>query len=88
MSAKVKGQGHKVTLDENAQSAISVICTPNFFLLFFSTNFFETWLVYRQYLAHLPCEFSGPHAKGQGHSESKQKMGVSAESANDTIYFK
>ena len=87
MGAKVKGQGHKVTLGENAQSAISVICHPNFFLLF-STNFFETWLVYRQYLAHFPCEFSGPHAKGQGQSETKQKIGVSAESANGTIYFK
>ena len=36
MGAKVKGQGHKVALDENAQSAISVICHPNFFLLFFN----------------------------------------------------
>ena len=34
MDAEVKGQGHKVTLDENAQSAISVIFHPNFFLLF------------------------------------------------------
>ena len=32
MDAKVKGQGHKVTLDENAQSAISVIFHPNFIL--------------------------------------------------------
>ena len=77
MGAKVKGQGHKVTFDKNAQSAISVICHPNFFLLF-SSNFFETLLVFRQYLAHQPCEFSGPYAKGQGHSETKQKMGVSA----------
>ncbi len=36
MGAKFKGQGHKVTFDENAQSAISVICHPNFFLLFFN----------------------------------------------------
>ena len=36
MGAKVKGQGHQVTFDENAQSAISVICPPNFFLLFFN----------------------------------------------------
>ena len=35
MGAKVIGQGHKVTLDEKAQSAISVICHPKFFLLFF-----------------------------------------------------
>ena len=36
MGAKVKGQGHKVTLDENAQSAISLIFYPNFFPLFFN----------------------------------------------------
>ena len=36
MGAKFKGQGHKVTFDENAQSAISVICHPTFFLLFFN----------------------------------------------------
>ena len=77
MGAKVKGQGHKVTLDKNAQSAISVIFHP-IFSCYFSTNFFETWLVYRQYLAQSSCEFSGPYAKGQGHSETKQKMGVSA----------
>ena len=35
MGAKVKGQGHKVTLDENAQSAISVIYHPNFFPVIF-----------------------------------------------------
>ena len=35
MGVEVKGQGHKVTLDENAKSAISVIFHPNFFLLFF-----------------------------------------------------
>ena len=58
------------------------------FSFYFSTNFSETLLVYRQYLAHLPCEFSGPHAKGQGHNETKQKIGVSAESANGTINFK
>ena len=77
MGAKVKCQGHEVTLDENAQSAISVICHPKFFLLFL-TNFFETWLVYRQYRAQSPCEFSGPYSKGQGHSETKQKIGVNA----------
>ena len=76
-----------MTLGENAQSAISVICHPNFFPLFFN-EFLRNWLVYRQCFAHLPCEFSGPYAKGQGHSETKQKMGVSAESANGTIYFK
>ena len=58
------------------------------FSCYFSTNFFETWLVYRQYLAHLLCEFSVPYAKGQGRSETKQKIGVSAESANGTMYFK
>ena len=37
MGEKVKGQGHKVTLDENAQSAISVIyIIRTFFLLFFN----------------------------------------------------
>ena len=51
MGAKVKVQGHKVTLDENAQSAISVIFHLNFFLLFFS-EFLRTWLVYRYNLAH------------------------------------
>ena len=35
MGAKFKGQGHKVTFDENAQSAISVICHPNFFPVIF-----------------------------------------------------
>ena len=35
MGAEVKGQGHKVTLDENAQSAISVIFHPNFFPVIF-----------------------------------------------------
>ena len=86
MGAKVKGQGHKVTLDENAQQFLLYVMRT--FSCYFSTNFFETWLVYRQYLMHLPCAFSGPHAKGQGHSETKQKMGVSAESANGTIYVK
>ena len=75
MGAKIKGQGQKMTLDENAQSAISVIFHPNVFLLFFN-EFLR--LEYRQYLAQSPCEFSGPYAKGQGHSETKQKMGVSA----------
>ena len=56
MGAKVKGQGHKVTLDEIAQSAI-LLYVIRAFSCYFSTNFFETWLVYRQGLAHLPCEF-------------------------------
>ena len=34
MGAKIKGQGQKVTVDENAQLAISVIFHPTFFLLF------------------------------------------------------
>ena len=88
MDAKVKVQGYKVTLDENAQSAISVICHQNFLLLFFQRIPSKLGLYIGIYLAHLPCEFSGSYAKGQGHSETKQKMGVSAESANGTIYFK
>ena len=88
MGVKVKGQGHKVTLDENEQWAISVIFHPNF-SPYFSTNVFETWLVYRQYLVHSPCELSGHDIKGQGHSETKQKIGVRARICKSgTIYFK
>ena len=85
MGAKVKGQGHKVTIDGNAQSAISVIFHPTFRM------FFETWLVYRQYLAQSPCELSGPYAKGQGHSETKQKMGANARTIHHSMlcyYFR
>ena len=34
MGANVKGQGHKGTLEENAQSAISVIYICNFSVIF------------------------------------------------------
>ena len=46
-----RSQGHKI---KNAYSAISNQLYTIFFC-YFSTNFCETWLVYRQYLVHLPC---------------------------------
>ena len=75
MAAKVKGQGHKVTFDENAQSTISVICHPNFVLLF-SKNVFETWLVYRQYLLAGTCKLrNGKNEKKRKEKKKKRKQG-------------
>ena len=48
---RARSQGHKI---KNAYSAISNQLYTIFFC-YFSTYFCETWLVYRQYLVHLPC---------------------------------
>ena len=46
------------------------------FLRYFSTNFRETWLVYRHFFVHLANGFSGPYTKSQSQSDKNSSCTI------------
>ena len=85
MGAKVKGQGHKVTLDENAQSATSVIFHPNFFLFFFQRISSQLgWYIGITSRSH-PVNFQVRMPKVKVTVRQNRKWGSVLGSANGTI---
>ena len=88
MGAKVKGQGHKVTFDENAQSAISVICHPNCFPVIFQQISLKLGLYIGRTSRIYPVNFQVRTQKVKVTVRPNRKCGSVLESANGTIYFK
>ena len=88
MDAKVKGQGHKVTFDENAQSAISVICHSTFFPVIFQRISSKLGWYIGSTSCINPVNFQVLTQKVKVTVRQNRKWGSVLESANGTIYFK
>ena len=88
MGANVKGQGHKVIFGENVQSAISVICHPNFFPDIFQRISSKLGLYIDSTLRINPVDFQVHTQKVKVTVRQNRKWGSVLESANGTIYFK
>ena len=89
MGAKVKGQGHKVTFDENAQSAISVIImSSELFPVIFQRISSKPDLYIGSTSRINPVNFQVRTQKVKVTVRQNRKWGSVIESANGTIFFK